>query len=468
MECMKCPSNVSYAHGKDERVSCKYTKQAKRLSFIKRIDRPADRVLHWWQICFAHACSAYATMANAHLLCPTFDGSSRSNARHFLELFDGYCASANINNNERVLPLLAAMKDTALTWIRLWRDANDAHKDDFARLRTAFEARFAAEMPRASRVRTLMTCQQRAGEHAHEFWERCLVQTKACLTNTPPDWNALHVAGDHADEVPDVFKKKLHFSYQKELCINVFCWGLLPQLKERVLAANWTTSDECLEAARHQEEALLRSRPGAGDPIAASYADMFYAATHPDPYFPPDPFARADAAPILMNNIRNAPQHYDHLPLPRGRGRGRARGRGGPAPPGRGGTSAGPSRATTPQPSAPQGRPHPRQQRSHDQPIVCHWCGGQYHTERYCLAKQAYDAAQGNGGAGAAQPAGPQHPSVAAAASAVTPAATAASAPQPGQDKLTVEEMNAILDQFLDDAEDNPSAALNTRDQRDF
>ena len=36
--------------------------------------------------------------------------------------------------------------------------------------------------------------------------------------------------------------------------------------------------------------------------------------------------------------------------------------------------------------------PHPQQHHSHQTAVTCYYCGGQYHTERHCLAKQAKNA----------------------------------------------------------------------------
>ncbi len=36
----------------------------------------------------------------------------------------------------------------------------------------------------------------------------------------------------------------------------------------------------------------------------------------------------------------------------------------------------------------PKAAPHPQQQNTHTHPVTCYYCGGKYHTERHCLAKQ--------------------------------------------------------------------------------
>ena len=293
---------------------------------------------------------------------PTFDGGNASKARHFIELFEGYCASANLNNNDRCLPFLAALQGPALTWLRLWREENADNAGDYAATLAAFRARYDVVLPRATRLRMLMECRQAAGENVRDFSERALTHAKACMTNNPPNWAPLAVAADNVGNATNAFKRKLHFHYQRLLAMDVFCWGLLSSLRDQVLALDIDDFDNLVAAAARIEEAQSKERKPA--PISALAPAHHLAPVQA----PPAPAAAA------MFATHRAPS------------RGRPAAAGGARPRSRS-SSAGRNRSAAPG-NRFAAKPHPSQPRSHSVAIECNYCGGTYHTERFCLAKE--------------------------------------------------------------------------------
>ncbi len=329
----------------------------------------------------------------ARMALPVFSGHQFDplSATAFLQDFENYCRLYAIDDDDKPHTIASSLKDDARAWLLQLKNITSSADFLWDHIRRQFLAYWTAPVPRANRFQLAADCRQKPGEAVRTFLSRCCNVAFETLTPMSGD-----VLGDMAREVtaPAVAAdgnnpaqierdftatfildnddlREINMYYAKEFAMNLFVAGCHPQVRHHLsLDKSWDSWEELMSLAISIEatvapgtlsRALKQFDPALSKSGVNAVSDV---ASAPAP--PAD-----GAAPARPGPNQVAPIGQSRPPKsskPKGR------------PPPRG-----PPRPKAPQPQAP---PDPQQRRTHTNPVTCYFCGGQFHTERHCLAKQ--------------------------------------------------------------------------------
>ncbi len=334
------------------------------------------------------------TMAGpARMALPVFSGHQFDplSATAFLQDFENYCRLYAIDDDDKPNTIASSLKDDARAWLLQLKNITSSADFLWDHIKRQFLAYWTAPVPRANRFQLAADCKQKPGEAVRTFLSRCCNVAFETLTPMSGD-----VLGDMAREVtapavaadgndpaqierdftasfildPDDLRE-VNMYYAKEFAMNLFVAGCHPQVRHHLsLDKSWDSWEELMSLAisieatvapgtlsralKQFDPALSKSNVNAVSDVAdaPSTPDLGSASARPGP---------AQVAPVGQTRSPRSAK-------PKGR------------PPPRG-----PPRPKAPQ---PQAAPDPQQRRTHTNPVTCYFCGGQFHTERHCLAKQ--------------------------------------------------------------------------------
>ncbi len=309
-------------------------------------------------------------------------------AKSFMDDFTNYCRLYNIADANKVDTLASALRDDARTWLQ--QHQHTATRVTWNNTKAAFLAYYTAPVPRVNRAQMVASCKQKSNEGVRAFLARCCCV--AFETMDPPQADSrpvLHrtVGAGQAQQAIDVTIeddeiKPIHAFYAQELAMNIFVAGCHENLRKQIaLNKDWNTWAQLTTLAISVEETLA--------PAQISRQLQQYAGTSAVDAQPKD--AEQSAVAQVASKKKQKP------------------------------AAAQPNQPKR----TPKGQPDPQQHRTHSHPVTCYWCGGQYHTERHCLAKQKKMAGRPAVAAATAAPPPPPQPTYAQA--------TYAQATQPAQ-----------------------------------
>lgn len=273
---------------------------------------------------------------NARLPIPILTGQGTPvEAANFVPMFEAFCTSAGIQlDNDIIACLRHALQGPALEWLKLFQFENKEEGRVWELVKQGLLTRFAPPLTAIQARRAEIAIKQRPGEKVEEFFVRAKATSKNTLTLiTAEDAGPANAPGNLAANHLD----RIHLFYFKQRALTLFITGLLPSLQEKVMAnTSWHTITECISTAIHYETTAKDNNTNA----APKYAGVVVAA------------AGARPKPRAKQGNRGRP--------------------------------------------APKHQPHPQQQRSHNFPITCYYCGGSYHTEKTCMARRGAQGAHIN------------------------------------------------------------------------
>ncbi len=309
-------------------------------------------------------------------------------ATAFLQDFDNYCHVYEIDDDHKPSTIASALKDDARAWLLQLKNITAVADFDWAHIREQFLVYWTAPVPRANRFQLAADCKQKSGEAVRTFLSRCCnvafetitpmtVETLGGLgrTVTVParpaeDGTPAQIERDISTtfSLEEDELREVNMYYAKEFAMNLFVAGCHPQVRHHlVLDKSWESWEDLMGLAISIEatvapNTLSRALKQFDPALSKSSGVAAVSDTAPAPAAPPVSAPTAPSVAAVGQGRSTKP--------PRQKGRQQPRQ---------------PPKSKPPQPQAP---PDPQQRRTHQQPVVCYFCGGQYHTERHCLAKQ--------------------------------------------------------------------------------
>ena len=289
--------------------------------------------------------------------------------------YDNYATAYALTDVQKVQTWGTALTGNAALWFDNLKESDPDLT--WANARNKFEAYWTAPVPRANRAVLAADCKQHPGEEIRAFMQRCL--SVATTAIPPPEEGALpeirirgrDVAGNHEERTilatPTAAHGKLfanHY-FRRQTAANLFIAGChQPMRQALLLTAGWETWEDLeLEAIRLQES------------IAPHHIKKQLEHFAPVHAVAPAPLGQQQQQQLQQQQPRGQQQQQQPPQQP-------------PAINAASGQSGKPKGR-----KPPKGKPHPDQQRTHQYPVRCYYCDGQYHTERHCLTKQTARAA---------------------------------------------------------------------------
>ena len=320
---------------------------------------------------------------NMNLALPKFSAASSDPtlAETFLDQYDNYCTVHALTDDQKVSTLYSALTGNAAVWFRNAKTANQ--EITWADVRQKFKDYYTAPVPRANRAEIAAKCIQKTDEDTRTFLQRCLATANQCIPvpgNGGLVARTIHVTIDGAqhnvDYLPTEADAKVWTQvYRHETAVNLFIAGCDAATRRALLLdARWTTWEElCTNAIRIQATV---------NPTSIARQLRTFTGPAPKPSTP----TVAAITPTAPAGADGQATHGQTInPVTGGqnfRGRGKGKGRSGSSKP--------------PPDNSNKPPPHPQQPKTHQHPVQCYYCTGQYHTERHCLAKQASNGLVGS------------------------------------------------------------------------
>lgn len=310
---------------------------------------------------------------------PTYDAKifDPHVAKSFLTQYEVYGETYNLTDGQKLNTLATALTGNAALWFSTLREDNPGIT--WPEVRTEFEEFWTAPVPRANRAALAADCKQQPNEEVRPFLVRCL---SVAATAIPPPMGAnlpeFSSTGTDADNAQRTITHRLTEAqgriltsqyFRKQIAANLFIAGCHPNMRQALmLTSRWQTWEDLrAEAIRiqatiapqHHSRQLQHFR--SGQQVSAVDQDLLsqLQQAQPQPYHQP-PAQQQQPQLQDVNAVSN-----------------------------RGKSSKGKSQKK----KSFKASPHPNQPKTHEIPIQCHYCGGTYHTERHCLAKQSANAA---------------------------------------------------------------------------
>lgn len=307
-------------------------------------------------------------MAQNRLALPVFEAKvyDPAAAKAFRDDYLNYCNAYLLDDDDKLLTLATALRGNARAWLTQHFNVVGRENADWQTTDEAFLKHFTAPVPRANRATMAADCKQKPGEGVRDFLNRCC---NLAFEIAAPFEGRIHVvkdvtppaAGDPPVQQPnfdlDVALDKNDLAelirfMSLERAIDLFCHGVNDKIKGPLnLDKSWETWEQLQETAIAIEQTV--SPHTLDKQLRAFSSGTSTAQTHA---------VAAVAAPTATPTAAVAEKKKPKF-----------------------------------KPKAP---PDQDQHRSHSNPVICYYCGGTYHTQRHCLAKQkAAAAAQSNVGA---------------------------------------------------------------------
>ena len=343
-------------------------------------------------------------MAQVRLILPTYNAKmyKPTEARNFLQDFKTYCTAHGVPDAEKPNYFASALKDSARDWLTQFTLDDADNGANWPSMRDAFQETFTAPVPMAHKAQMVGDCRQRQDENVRSFAIRVANLAYQIVDNLPPAERptvrvAVQPPAAADGNVPQVVAADVTLDdnqtrvvcrpfARKQACI-LFIAGVKAIIRDKLIVnTTWTTWDELKQLAYAVEAAVMPAS-------VAKQTTKFTTHNSLQPVHalqPVDGYGNYMMAPPLPQQQQQqpaqpiAPIANKNKPYGKGKGRGRQQ--------------------TDGQPRTYKASPHPQQHNSHQAAVTCYYCGGTFHTERHCLAKQAKQA---TGATGAIQ--GQQH-----------------------------------------------------------
>lgn len=326
--------------------------------------------------------------AQNRLVLPTFDAKSYNPnaAFNFLRDFETYCRGHEIADAEKPDYLACGLRDNARDWFTQFCLDDVEEGKNWNTMRQSFVDNFTAPVPMAHKAQMAADCRQRSDEDCRAFAIRVANLAYQIVDGLPPaERPTVHatiqpppaqdgnlppvIAADIT--LDDLQTKTVARPFARKQACILFIAGVRPSIREKLLVMKtWTTWTELKDAAYQVEAAIV---PAA----VAKQTTKFTTHNNLQPVHaveetePPAQQQQQQQQPIAP--VTNRPKSNNHN---RAKGRGRQQ----------------QQQHNNGQQRSFKASPHPQQHHSHQAAVTCYYCGGQYHTERHCLAKQTKNA----------------------------------------------------------------------------
>lgn len=330
------------------------------------------------------------TMAQARLVLPTYTAKvyEPTEARNFLQDFETFCTAHAVPDAEKPSYLASALKDSARDWLTQFTLDDLDNGTNWATMREAFKETFTAPVPMAHKAQMAADCRQRQDENVRSFAIRVANLAYQIVDGLPPaERPTIPVTvqpppADGAD--PPVVAANVTLNdnqtlvvsrpfARKQACI-LFIAGVKEKIREKLLVnTSWTTWDELKTLAYTVEAAIM---PAA----VVKQTTKFTTHNVLQPVHAVDAAGAGDQQQQQQQHQQPIAPVSNRGKSNKGKGRGRQQ-----------------QQNQQDQPRSYKASPHPQQHNSHTAAVTCYYCGGTYHTERHCLAKQSKQATGSTG-----------------------------------------------------------------------